>query len=154
MDGCKEERKEARMDGWMGGRMGWTADEQTGQVYEQRDGRTDRWGQHLFQQLSYSGGVASQAGDALVNQHQVAHALGGVLQQAHGPDVVLRDVIPAGALVRLLQVDGGGVHQQSHHAGKVLDKVAVEDLLHKALEGGELIVTQQPVEVLVQDELL
>ena len=119
-----------------------------------REEKTDRWGQHLFQQLSYSRGVASQAGDALVDQHQVAHALGGVLQQAHGPDVVLRDVIPAGALVRLLQVDGGGVHQQSHHACKVLDKVAVKHLLHEALEGRELVVAQQPVEVLVQDQLL
>ena len=98
--------------------------------------------------------MASQAGDALVDQHQVAHALGGVLQQAHGSDVVLRDVIPAGTLVRLLQVDGGSIHQQSHHACKVLDEIAVKDLLHKALEGGELVVAQQPVEVLVQDQLL
>lgn len=110
--------------------------------------------QHLFQQLSYSGGVTSQAGDALVDQDQVTHPLGGVLQQAHGADVVLGDVVPAGALVRRFEVDGGGIHQQSHHTGKVLDKVAVKDLLHEALEGRELVVAQQPVEVLVQDELL
>ena len=113
-------------------------------MYVWMGGWVGGWGQHLFQQLSDSGGVASQAGDTLVDQHQVPHPLGGVLQQAHGADVVLGDVIPAGTLLRLLEPDGGGVDQQRHHAGKVLDKVAIKDLLDKALEGGELVVPQQP----------
>ncbi len=83
---------------------------------------------HLLQQLSNPGGVTRQACDTLVHQHQVPHPLGGVLEQAHGADVVLRDVISAAPLCWLLQVDGRCVHQQGHHTRKVLDKVAVKDL--------------------------
>lgn len=83
---------------------------------------------HLLQELSHPGGVAGQAGDALVDQHQVPHPLGGVLQQAHGPDVVLGDVVPAAPLPRVLEEDGRCVHQQRHHACKVLDKVPIKDL--------------------------
>ena len=124
-------------------------------VFSVSGGGEARWSSTcLFQQLSYSGGVASQAGDALVDQDQVADAFAGVLQQAHGADVVLRDIVPAAALAGLLEVDGGGVNQQRHHAGKVLDEVAVKDLLDEALQSGELVVAQQAVQVLVQDELL
>ena len=80
---------------------------------------------------------------------------GSVLQQAHAADVVLGGVRLAGALKGgVLEVQWRRVGQQGDHAGQVLDEEAVHDLLQEALEGGQLGVAQQPVQVLVQDHLL
>ena len=80
---------------------------------------------------------------------------GSVLQQPHAADVVLGGVRLAGALKGgVPEVQRRRVGQQGHHAGQVLDEEAVHDLLQEALEGGQLGVPQQPVQVLVQDHLL
>lgn len=59
---------------------------------------------------------------------RLAQSPGGVLQQAHGPDVVLGDVILSAPLAGILEVDGRSVHKQCHHTGKVFHKVPVAHL--------------------------
>jgi hypothetical protein len=56
-----------------------------------------------------------------------------VLQQAHGANVVLRDVVAAGARAGLPEVQRRGVEQQRDRGRHVLDREAVEHLLHEAL---------------------
>lgn len=79
---------------------------------------------------------------------------GGVLQQPHGSDVVLCGVVLVAAQGGGPEVQGGRIRQQCNHAGEVLDKETIHDLLQEALEGGQLGVTQLPEEVLVEYHLL
>ncbi len=53
---------------------------------------------------------------------------GRVLQQAHGPDVVLRQVVAAAALARIPQPQRRRVDEQRHSRCRVLDKVLVDTL--------------------------
>ena len=57
-----------------------------------------------------------------------AALLRGVLEEAHGTDVVLSDVIAGAAHSRIPQVDGHSIHHQRHNTRQVLDKVAIKDL--------------------------
>lgn len=61
-------------------------------------------------------------------QNKESHPPGGVLQQPHGADVVLRQVVLRGGGLAPLQVQRRGVRQQRHRRRAILDQVAVEDL--------------------------
>lgn len=78
----------------------------------------------------------------------------GVLEQSHGPYVVLCGVVFAATQGGVPEVQGSSIGQQSDHAGQVFDKESVHDLLQEALEGGELGVPELAEQMLVQDHLL
>lgn len=79
---------------------------------------------------------------------------GCVLEQPHGSDVVLSNVVFGAPHCRVPEVEWGCIGQERNHACKVLYEEAVEDLLEEALEAGQLGVPQQPKEVLVEYHLL
>lgn len=67
---------------------------------------------------------------------RVLAILGGVLEQTHGTDVVLSDVITRATPGGIPEVDGHSIHHKRYHACQILDKVAIKDLCSHLVHSG------------------